>query len=115
MSAIKSERDEINFKTICFDSYKRRFNKMYKLYRSWIDFLIPYWETDIRLSRYKINKGAFYIRAYNSEDFNTADEQYTEHLQRAHDLILSIQKEFKKIKRLANREAYELLLPWRWY
>jgi len=119
---IEQDAEELRFKTIFADRFDKQFKRIHKLYIEWIGLIqVPYWEprgVSSEETAWTLNKDAFYRRYRETgkeEHRLKADKDYREHMEKAHDLVEEMRKEFREISVLANREVYELLLPWKWF
>lgn len=119
---IERNSEELCFKTVFRNKFSAHFKKIHEQYIQWRTLIrVPYWKpggASLEESAWTLDQEAFYRvweETGKEDDRVRADKDYVEHLTRAYDLVEDMRREYRKISVLANREAYEFLLPWKWF
>lgn len=115
----------VQFKSFIRNRYKRIFKDLHENYNLWRNMLQePYWSLSKNSDAYsseidwKLNKDVFYEEIgenSTSDDYHKADENYRIHLNLNYDYFIKVKKNFYDLRLLANLEAYEYFLLWKWW
>ena len=119
---INDDFDEVRFKAVFSRRFSEKFSLISKLYNEWRALIqVPYWEPrgNHGESAWTFNKDFFLREKYGIPDsFETeqrATKEYVDHLEKAYDLVKEMRSEFRDIGEMVNRQAYEFILPWKWF
>jgi hypothetical protein len=122
----KNDPDIVGFKSIFKNKFtpkliqlNTRYEQLRKLVQ--VPFWVPHEETDDDINVtdvYLFNKDVFFKdenRNWTNDDYQKATSAYANHLEQAESIAKEMEKIFVEIQVLANKDPYELLLPWKWF
>jgi len=121
----KDDQDIIGFKSIFKNKIKRKLTEINLLHDQLREFVqVPYWNPHEDIDDagtvtygYTFDKKVFFEEqdaTWTNADYKKATDEYAEHLRQAENIAIKMEKTFADIQRLANKDPYELLLPWKW-
>lgn len=121
----KNDQDIIGFKSIFKNKINQKLielNSLHDQLREYIQvpFWNPYEEKDDNGTvtyGYAFDKNVFFEEkdsTWTSADYKKATDEYVDHLRKAENIAIKMEKTFARIQVLANKDPYELLLPWKW-
>ncbi|QQR86714.1 MAG: hypothetical protein IPJ76_00380 [Flavobacteriales bacterium] len=116
---IQHKNEEVAFKTVFFNSFKRHLEFLQD-HGMWLDYDVIHccWTFDLPATipgvSYCVLNPALLDRSNELAD--TTEEDLVEaHLDEMHATIYCMLQEYKAIERKANRGDFEYVLPWKWW
>lgn len=121
----RSDLNIVGFKSLLGSRIRKKLQYWLRLYWSFQKHVqVPYWNPQDKpleggglWQGYKLNKELFYenlTKATINEDLRAADKKLNQH----RDTVLSLARQMETVlidvQRLANRDAFEYILPWKW-
>ena len=113
--------DLIGFKSIFKNKINQRLNNFLALYNKFVLYVSsPYWSVDFspiidEPSHYRFNKEHFYKDVNSNEQQKEASKAVSTHLENLEITADDMKKILVEIQHLSNKEAFEFLLPWKWF
>ena len=118
----KQNLDIIGFKSFGKNKIQTELINLKNLYKKLRGLIqVPYWNpyTDSdSTDGYEFDKQVFYEdldRNWTQVDYDNATREYAKHLENAEEIASQMEQSFLKIQRLANKEPFEFILPWKWF
>lgn len=117
----KNDEDIIGFKSIFKNRIRKQLKHFSKLCQSFNEHVqVPFWEpfSDYDYHGYAFNKEYFFEGAddaWTDEDYQTATEEYASHIHRLANIADGMEKTLIQIQKLASKDSYEYILPWKWF
>lgn len=121
----KNNLDVIGFKSVFRNKIHLKlvhFKKLYDDLREYVQ--VPYWNPfedksdGVETFGYEFDKKAFFEdadRTWTQIEYNDATREYADHLHKAGLIAIEMETVFLDIQKLANKEPFELVLPWKWF
>ena len=121
----KEDDDIIGFKSLFKNKIKLKLSELDILYDELRKFVqVPYWNpfqdednNGNECFGYIFDKKVFFEdlgKDSTNIDFRSATKEYVTHIDNACEVANKMVVKFSEIQKLANKEPYELLLPWKW-
>lgn len=109
--------DIIGFKSVFKNKIHSKLLNIHKLYDELRKYIqVPYWYPIE--NGWKFDKDFYFEKedsTWTSVDYDNATRKYSNHIQEAELLVMEMRQNFKQIQILANKDSYELILPWKWF
>jgi hypothetical protein len=117
----KRDQEYLGFKSLFKNHFQHKISRISALREELRKYIqVPYWSPyrdDGDTIGYEFDKEVFFEKAIASgkdEDYNEASFSYAKHLDEAQKVVLDMQRTFIEIQRMANRDSFEIILPWKW-
>lgn len=122
---IRNDQSVIGFKSLLGNRIRKKLRHWLRLYRSFQQHVqVPYWNPLDKPTEgggvwqgYVLDKELFYenlTQASLSEDLRAADKKLDSHRDTVYSLAKQMETVLTDIERLASRDAFEYILPWKW-
>ena len=122
----RRDLDIIDFKSLYGNKIQKKLLNLNLLHQKFKGLVHdPYWKLyddkngDESLQfGYRFNKQSFYRKAFETKeekDFKEADNEYVKHLESLEIIVEEMKKTFYEIQKLANKDSFEFILPWKWF
>jgi hypothetical protein len=117
----KSDYSITGFKSLIGSRIQRKLKIWYGLYTAFQQLAqVPYWNPvgqPPNWQGYKLDKQLFYNEMPDGDSkvtLRVADKKLNEHRDALQSIAEQMETLFVEIQRLANRDSFELVLPWKW-